>query len=42
MSTERTNPSDKELWRSFVTGPVVSVPITDLEFAAWLEGRLPE
>ena len=42
MSTERTNPSDKELWQSFARGPVVSVPITDLEFAAWLEGRLPE
>jgi hypothetical protein len=43
MSTERTNPSDKELWRSLAVGrDVAPAPLSDLDFAAWLEGRLPE
>src|SRR5215813_1711745 len=42
MSTERTPSSDKELWQKLATGPVASAPLTDLDFAAWLEGRLTE
>ena len=43
MSTERTNPSDKELWRSLAVGrDVAPAPLSDLDFAAWLEGRLTE
>src|SRR6267154_2307767 len=43
MSTERTNPSDKELWRSLAVGrDVAPAPLSDLDFAAWLEGRLSE
>ena len=43
MSTERPTQSDKELWRSLAVGPeAASGPVSDLDFAAWLEGRLPE
>lgn len=43
MSTERTPLSDKELWRSLATGrPVAPAAVSDMDFAAWLEGRLPE
>jgi hypothetical protein len=47
MSTERPTQSDKELWRSLATdpaalGPVSEKSVSDLDFAAWLEGRLPE
>lgn len=43
MSTERTPRTDKELWRSIAPDrDVAPQPISDLEFAAWLEGRLPE
>jgi hypothetical protein len=43
MSTERPTQSDKELWRSFAAGQdIASGPVSDLDFAAWLEGRLPE
>jgi hypothetical protein len=42
MSTERIPTSDKELWQKLATGPVASAPPTDLDFAAWLEGRLTE
>jgi len=42
MSTERPTQSDKELWRSLATDRVVSGPVSDLDFAAWLEGRLSE
>ena len=43
MSTERPTQSDKELWRSLAPGPqVASGPVSDLDFAAWLEGRLSE
>jgi anti-sigma factor RsiW len=47
MSTERPTQSDKELWRSLATdravasGPL-SGSVSDLDFAAWLEGRLSE
>jgi hypothetical protein len=43
MSAPRTPKSDKELWQSLALeqgpGPVA---ISDNDFAAWLEGRLPE
>lgn len=42
MSTERPTPSDKELWRSIAADQVESGPVSDLDFAAWLEGRLSE
>jgi anti-sigma factor RsiW len=43
MSTERTPRSDKELWQSLATGrDVTSEAVSDLDFAAWLEGRLSE
>jgi anti-sigma factor RsiW len=43
MSTERPTQSDKELWRSLAAGQEIAVgPVSDLDFAAWLEGRLPE
>jgi len=43
MSTERTPPSDKELWRSLAAGrDVAPAALSDLDFAAWLEGRLSE
>lgn len=43
MSTERTPLDDKALWRSLAPArPVESGPISDLDFAAWLEGQLPE
>lgn len=43
MTTERTPQTDKELWRSLAQDrDVVRQPISDLDFAAWLDGRLPE
>ena len=43
MNTERTPLNDKELWRSLAAAredaPAV---VSELDFAAWLEGRLPE
>jgi anti-sigma factor RsiW len=43
MSTDRPTQSDKELWRSLATDrDGASGPVSDLDFAAWLEGRLPE
>jgi hypothetical protein len=44
MSTERTPKSDKELWRSLDQGRGSPAPaaVSDLDFAAWLEGRLSE
>lgn len=42
MSTERTPKSDKELWQSLAMSPVAPAPVSDLDFAAWLEGRLSE
>ena len=42
MSTDRTPKTDKELWQSLASAPVASMAVSDLDFAAWLEGRLPE
>lgn len=42
MSTDRTPKSDKELWQSLATMPVASAAVSDMDFAAWLEGRLSE
>ena len=51
MSTERPTQSDRELWRSLATDQVAAGPmsggstsgsVADLDFAAWLEGRLSE
>jgi anti-sigma factor RsiW len=43
MSTQRTPRSDKELWHGLATGgAVASGPVSDLDFAAWLDGRLSE
>src|SRR5215211_6835796 len=42
MSTERPTQSDKELWQSLAADRVASGPVSDLDFAAWLEGRLSE
>jgi hypothetical protein len=43
MSTERIPLDDKALWRSLaIERPVAPVAVSDLDFAAWLEGALPE
>jgi len=43
MSTERISLDDKALWRSLATDqPVAPVAVSDMDFAAWLEGALPE
>jgi anti-sigma factor RsiW len=43
MSTERPTQSDKELWRSLAAHRTVAPgTVSDLDFAAWLEGRLSE
>ena len=43
MSTERTPMSDRELWQSLATDrSVAPAAVSDMDFAAWLEGRLPE
>ncbi len=43
MSTERVSRTDKELWRSIAPERgVASEAVSDIDFAAWLEGRLPE
>ena len=43
MTTERTPRTDKELWRSLAPDrDVAPHAISDLDFAAWLDGRLPE
>jgi hypothetical protein len=43
MSTERTPLSDQELWQSLATDrSVAPAAVSDMDFAAWLEGRLPE
>ena len=43
MSTEQTPKSDKDLWQSLALDHSPSpVAVSDLDFAAWLEGRLPE
>jgi anti-sigma factor RsiW len=42
MSTDRNLKTDKELWQSLAAGPVVSATVSEMDFAAWLEGRLSE
>ena len=42
MSTERIPLSDKDLWRSLATDRVAPAPISEMDFAAWLEGGLSE
>src|SRR4051812_48397302 len=43
MSTERIPLDDKALWQSLATErPVAPTAVSDMDFAAWLEGRLPE
>jgi anti-sigma factor RsiW len=43
MSTERPTQSDRELWQRLATDrAVASGTVSDLDFAAWLEGRLSE
>jgi hypothetical protein len=43
MSTERISLDDKALWRSLATDqPVAPVAVSEMDFAAWLEGALPE
>lgn len=43
MSTERIPRTDKELWRSLAPDrDVAPQAISDLDFAAWLDGRLPD
>lgn len=43
MSTERIPKSDKDLWQSLALDRVIApAAVSDLEFAAWLEGNLPE
>jgi anti-sigma factor RsiW len=43
MSTERIPLDDKALWRSLATEqPVAPVAVSEMDFAAWLEGTLPE
>jgi len=43
MNTERTPLNDKELWRSLSAAwDDAPEAMSDLDFAAWLEGRLPE
>lgn len=43
MSTERTPRTDKELWQSLAPErEAAPEAVSDLDFAAWLDGRLPE
>ena len=43
MNTERTPLNDKELWHSLAaTRDDAPQVVSDLDYAAWLEGRLPE
>jgi hypothetical protein len=43
MSTERISLDDKALWQSLATErPVAPAAVSDMDFAAWLEGQLPE
>lgn len=43
MSTERPTQSDRELWKRLASDRAVAFgPVSDLDFAAWLEGRLSE
>jgi hypothetical protein len=42
MSTERIPLSDKDLWQSMSTGRVAPTAVSEMDFAAWLDGRLSE
>jgi hypothetical protein len=43
MSTERPTQSDRELWQRLASDRTVAPgAVSDLDFAAWLEGRLSE
>src|SRR5476651_1288663 len=42
MTTDHNLKTDKELWQSLAAGPVALTAVSDLDFAAWLEGRLSE
>ena len=43
MNTQPTPRSDKELWRSLASQPAVApAAVSEMELAAWLEGRLTE
>lgn len=44
MSRQRNDlsVSDKELWQSLAVGAVEPRPVDDMDFAAWIEGRLSE
>lgn len=42
MSTDRPQPGDRELWRSLATDDLAPEKVSDLDLAAWLDGRLPE
>ncbi len=43
MSTEHTPKSDKELWQSLALQPIPGpVAVSEVDFAAWIEGRLSE
>jgi len=42
MNAERIPSSNKDLWRSLALDEVAPAPVSDLDFAAWLEGRLSE
>src|ERR1700755_1897232 len=42
MSTDRNLKTDRELWQSLAVGPVASAAVSEMDFAAWLEGRLSE
>jgi anti-sigma factor RsiW len=43
MTTEPTPRSDKELWRSLASQPAVApAAVSEMDLAAWLEGRLSE
>ncbi len=43
MGTERKYQTDKELWQGLAAERYVApATVSDLDFAAWLEGRLPE
>ena len=40
MSTERTPLSDKDLWKRLSTEPSAPTAVSEMDFAAWLEGRI--
>lgn len=41
MKTDGPSPSDKALWQGVAADDVARKPVSELDFAAWLEGRLP-